>query len=205
MDGGRGVMDSQLERIDLHVVAGIQLREEVYEMTTPEAGKAWAARAHTWYQEARTLVSPNKRHLRTLDILDELHLLPLSPDNHFWEPYKPISMVTSSTGEGRPGNNAANLHATRVIRLGEIARGWEVRPPESPIAATKPGRPVRGKPLEERSADWNFEMLKQPGRTYRDVARDIAKREGLPDARYVERETRRVRKERGKAGKFPAL
>lgn len=64
------------------------------------------------------------------------------------------------------------------------------------------GRPKRDVPLTQRAEGWADEMRRQPKRTKREVAQEIAKREQI-DTETVARETRRARarKKRGTAGR----
>ncbi len=75
------------------------------------------------------------------------------------------------------------------------------------VAGAAPGGPLNAnRPLNERAEDWADEIRRQPGRTKREVATEIAARQGV-DVGTVEREARRARgNKRGKnleRGAFP--
>ena len=156
---------SPYELIIVHVNKGVHLREEVYRLTTPEEGEAWAARAQEWLHEARVIVEAySPQDAERLDVIDTLPLVLLSPDNPFWESYKPISMVISSTGDGRPGNNPANWHAGHVKRLEEIAKDWRAKeplPPRRHGAAERKGRESLAS-AETDCRKYLIEYLKNP-------------------------------------------
>ncbi len=112
-----------------HYNRGVHLGEEVYALTTPKEGGAWVVRAERWYNEARDGVAARSpEDVGWFDTISPFRLLPLSSNNPFYEPYEPISMVMSSTGFGQPGNNPANWHAARVVRMKEIADRWAAKP-----------------------------------------------------------------------------
>ena len=151
--------------ITAHLNKGMHLGEEVYALTTPEEGKAWAARAREWLHEARVMVEAySPEDAGRLDVIGPLPLLPLSPGNPFYKQYKPISMVMSSTGEGRPGNNPANWHAGHVARLEEIAKNWRAKEPLPPRrigAAERKGRESLAS-AETDCRKYLIEYLKNP-------------------------------------------
>ena len=153
------------EWIAAHVNKGVRLREEVYSLTTPEEGEAWADRVREWLHEARVMVEAySPQDADRLDVIGALPLLPLSPGNPFWEPYKPISLLTSSTGVGRPGNNLANWHAGHVARLEEIAKDWRAKAPLPPRrlgAAARKGRESLAS-AETDCRKWLIEQLENP-------------------------------------------
>ena len=156
---------SPREWITAHLNKGVHLREDVHSLTTPAAGKAWAARARIWLQEARDGVAARSREdVGRLDVIDTLPLPwpPLSTDNPFYEAYEHIGITTSSTGEGRPGNNPANWHAGHVARLEEIAKDWRAKdplPPRRHAAAERRTR-VSLVSAETQCRNWLIEKLK---------------------------------------------
>jgi hypothetical protein len=80
-------------------------------------------------------------------------------------------------------------------QLQQAAELPESTDPAPPIAAVL-GRPKHDKPLKERSVEWwheiRDEIRKHPHQTKRDVAKEIAEREGVSPA-YIYREASRAR------------
>ena len=109
------------------------------------------------------------------------------PAGHpYWTPFRVFVDHSTSSTECAESNPLSRLH-DRIQSLKEIADRWRANPPKPLITAAPRGRPGHDKPLEERANDWNYEMLRQPDRTRRDVAEEIAAREGMsPETVYRE-------------------
>ena len=189
--------DDSVEWITRHIQKGQNLYVEGEGLRTRENAGAWVAHQQRWWQEGWDgIAARSPSHLAKLETLGRFHPLVLPEWHLWWEPPVFVDIAVSSTGEGSPGNNPLSRHAACIERLQDIERDWRADPPDPPSAAAARGRPGHDKPLKVRRIDWwhqmRDELRKHPLRTKKDVAKEIAAREGeTPE--YIYREASRAR------------
>ena len=111
--------------------AGVNLREEGYELRSQDKADVWEKRAEKWAHVLRDGIAFwTPWDIGRVVTINRPPVEHLPPDHPWHDSSIPLWPHMTGTGEGRPGNNPYSRHAGLVDRAEEILIEWRLAPPK---------------------------------------------------------------------------